>query len=99
LEAHPVNHRGLQLHVTASFGVAELGKPAANVTRLIRLADKALYRAKDAGRNRVECHDLDCPEIANMSESGQFVMSSEPSDAELVESLSSINTKFAGTRH
>ncbi len=96
LEENPVNHRGLQLHVTASFGVAQLGKPAANVTRLIRLADKALYRAKDAGRNRVECHDTERPEIANMSESGQFVMSSEPSDAELSESLSSIKLSFVG---
>ncbi len=97
LEANPVNHRGLQLHVTASFGVAELGKPAANVTRLIRLADKALYRAKDAGRNRVECHDTERPEIANMAESAQFVIPSEPSDMELSESLSEINLSFVGS--
>lgn len=98
LEENPINHRGLHLHITASFGVAELGKPAANVTRLIRLADKALYRAKDAGRNRVECHDTERPEIANMSESGHFVMPSERTDTELSESLSEINLKFVGTQ-
>lgn len=72
LASHPVSHNGIQLHVTASFGVAELGNPATNATRLIRLADKALYRAKDEGRNRVEAHDPSQPEIAAMAESVQF---------------------------
>lgn len=72
LASHPVSHNGIQLHVTASFGVAELGNPATNATRLIRLADKALYRAKDEGRNRVEAHDPSQPEIASMAESTQF---------------------------
>ncbi|MCX7423228.1 MAG: sensor domain-containing diguanylate cyclase [Planctomycetia bacterium] len=98
LEANPVNHGGLQLHVTASFGVAELGKPATNVTRLIRLADKALYRAKNAGRNRVDCHDPARPEIANMAESAHFVMPSEPSDDALSESLSEINLSFVDSQ-
>lgn len=72
LVSHPVNHNGIQMHVTASFGVAEFGKPATNATRLIRLADKALYRAKDEGRNRVEAHDPSQPEIAAMAETAQF---------------------------
>jgi diguanylate cyclase (GGDEF)-like protein len=40
-------------HITASFGVATLveGQPA---DALIDTADRALYRAKEAGRNRVE---------------------------------------------
>ena len=72
LVAHPISYNGIQMRVTASFGVAELGSPATNATRLIRLADKALYRAKDEGRNRVEAHDPSQPQIAAMAESTQF---------------------------
>jgi diguanylate cyclase (GGDEF)-like protein len=72
LASHPISYNGIQLHVAASFGVAELGNPATNATRLIRLADKALYRAKDEGRNRVETHDPQRPEIATMAETSQF---------------------------
>lgn len=74
LVSHPVNYNGIHLHVSASFGVAELGNPASNATRLIRLADKALYRAKEGGRNRVEAHDPNRPEIAMMAESVQFTL-------------------------
>jgi diguanylate cyclase (GGDEF)-like protein len=74
LAEHPVSHNGVQLHVTASFGVAELRRPAPNATRLIRLADKALYRAKDAGRNRVEAHDPQRPEIARLEETASFTL-------------------------
>ncbi|MEJ6001574.1 GGDEF domain-containing protein [Paucibacter soli] len=47
---------GLSLPVTASFGVACL-RPAESVDGAIGRADKALYRAKAAGRNRVELAD------------------------------------------
>ena len=40
--------------VTASVGVAGLGSPACSPEELFELADRALYRAKEAGRNRVE---------------------------------------------
>ncbi len=39
-------------HITASLGVACL-EPGQNACDLIEMADAALYRAKDAGRNRV----------------------------------------------
>ena len=74
LMSHPISHNGIQLHVTASFGVAEFGNPATNATRLIRLADKALYRAKNDGRNRVMNHDPSQAEIASMAESTQFTL-------------------------
>ena len=78
LESHPVSHSGLQLQVTASFGVAEFGNPATNATRLNRLADKALYRAKSGGRNCVEAHDPSQPEIAALAETTQFSMQTVP---------------------
>jgi GGDEF domain-containing protein len=46
--------RGGELSVTVSIGVAESRTPAQQPEQVLRLADKALYRAKQAGRNRVE---------------------------------------------
>jgi diguanylate cyclase (GGDEF)-like protein len=45
--------------VTASFGVAVFPEDAPDATRLVRNADRALYRAKANGRNRVEVFSLD----------------------------------------
>jgi diguanylate cyclase (GGDEF)-like protein len=45
---------GLDLHVTASLGVASYPTHATSSERLERLADAALYVAKRTGRNRVE---------------------------------------------
>ncbi len=41
------------VRITASFGVAELTQDIAGSSDLINRADKALYLAKEAGRNRV----------------------------------------------
>ncbi|HEV7220561.1 MAG TPA: GGDEF domain-containing protein [Terriglobales bacterium] len=43
-----------ELSVTVSIGVAEPTAKTRDVEQVIHLADKALYRAKHAGRNRVE---------------------------------------------
>jgi diguanylate cyclase (GGDEF)-like protein len=43
---------GLSLAVTASAGVAEMPSDASDAAGLFRAADKALYAAKAAGRNR-----------------------------------------------
>lgn len=52
---------GHDIKVTVSIGVATVG-PDDNVAALIREADVQLYRAKDAGRNRV--FPLDDPSLA-----------------------------------
>jgi GGDEF domain-containing protein len=41
------------LSVTVSIGVAESSATGANPAQVVRAADEALYRAKEAGRNRV----------------------------------------------
>lgn len=46
---------GVELNVTASLGVAAFDK-SMDVDELIRVADAALYRAKQNGRNRIEVY-------------------------------------------
>jgi diguanylate cyclase (GGDEF)-like protein len=48
------NHEPAMLSVTVSIGVATSGKEKPEADQVIQAADKALYRAKAAGRNRVE---------------------------------------------
>jgi len=43
-----------ELSVTASIGVASSSEPNSSTEEVIKAADKALYRAKNAGRNRIE---------------------------------------------
>jgi diguanylate cyclase (GGDEF)-like protein len=50
------NPMGKEMHVTVSFGIAVYGVHAKNQELLISHADKALYRAKESGRNRVELY-------------------------------------------
>ncbi len=47
---------GKDFRVTMSFGIAVYGKHAKKQELLISCADKALYKAKDNGRNRVELY-------------------------------------------
>lgn len=47
---------GGDVRVTMSFGIAEYRTHARQLNELIAKADKALYRAKETGRNRVEVY-------------------------------------------
>ena len=52
----PIECHAGQIPVTTSFGVASTNEiRSATQEILVRAADEALYRAKRAGRNRVEC--------------------------------------------
>lgn len=48
-----VLHDGISLSITASFGVADFNAQMNELEDLIKLADVALYKAKDSGRNIV----------------------------------------------
>ncbi|MFW5775471.1 MAG: diguanylate cyclase [Chitinivibrionales bacterium] len=48
--------QGKEIHVSMSFGIAVYGVHARNQEALIQRADKALYCAKENGRNRVELY-------------------------------------------
>jgi len=53
LEQAPLEKDGIPLHPTLSIGVAGFPEDGASVIALVDAADRALYRAKRAGKNRV----------------------------------------------
>ncbi len=70
--SRPIVHGEHVLQVTCSFGVAWLSEKHEDVGSIVNAADKALYRAKQNGRNRVEF----MPEAAEetlASDAGQVV--------------------------
>jgi diguanylate cyclase (GGDEF)-like protein len=54
LEARPIIHGGVEIRVTASFGVASYPVPVPYGDWLVMAADKAMYEAKADGRNCVK---------------------------------------------
>jgi diguanylate cyclase len=56
VEKSSFNHEGKDLHVTVSLGVAEIREKEDGIS-LVARADKALYAAKQDGRNCVYAHD------------------------------------------
>jgi len=53
IEAHPFIYEQKRITVTVSMGVAEVRADIESALTLLRNADKALYAAKNGGRNRV----------------------------------------------
>lgn len=53
LGSHAILWEGQRLEVTASFGVAALEGSMRHLSELVGAADRALYKAKELGRNRV----------------------------------------------
>src|SRR5690606_10456626 len=57
IETHPFIYEGKRLAVTTSMGAAELTTGIESSQTLLKLADQALYAAKNAGRNQVVIAD------------------------------------------
>ncbi|GAK54304.1 diguanylate cyclase with PAS/PAC sensor [Candidatus Moduliflexus flocculans] len=49
-----INAHETLIHITSSMGVAGINHEIHSIEMLLKCADQALYRAKNAGRNRVE---------------------------------------------
>jgi diguanylate cyclase (GGDEF)-like protein len=56
IEQTPLNHHGDQIHLTVSIGLMSSPLTGDNIETLIQCADKVMYRAKNAGRNRSLTH-------------------------------------------
>jgi diguanylate cyclase (GGDEF)-like protein len=57
VESHSFDYEGTIIPITISVGVAGLPNAAVkDVTELVAVADQALYKSKNAGRNRVTIH-------------------------------------------
>ena len=54
IEANPYVRSGISVGVTVSIGIAELANHITSVESLVGASDRALYRAKRGGRNRIE---------------------------------------------
>lgn len=54
VEAEPFVFRGRRIRLTASFGISRGPADSRSFAHLLERADLCLYRAKEAGRNRIE---------------------------------------------
>jgi len=70
IEQTPLNHHGDEIHLTVSIGLMSGPLTGDNIETLIQCADKVMYRAKNAGRNRSLTHADQFPESAENSAFG-----------------------------
>jgi diguanylate cyclase (GGDEF)-like protein len=75
---HGIQVRDVERGVTASFGVATLPYDAVDVDTLMRIADRALYSAKQNGRDRVEAPAAEVGEPAGAGAAGDTVAEVQP---------------------
>jgi diguanylate cyclase (GGDEF)-like protein len=88
LRCDPITIDQLRLQITASFGVAEAHACGAGAPdSLVRLADAALYRAKDAGRDTVVAAERAEAEEERSQTDDKHVSEGAPNDLDLVQDL------------
>lgn len=65
VEASSFDVRGKEVQITVSLGLASYPHDGADVDMIVGKADKALYRAKRTGRNRVAAYEISDDEEGN----------------------------------
>ena len=82
IEATPVDVDGKTVRMTASFGVSCYPAPGVgNLNDLLKAADKALYVAKEGGRNRVCLAEPEPEEVAAAADAGADGVAPGPATA------------------
>lgn len=74
IQVRLMEHRGVTLHVTISIGIAVRTADMQSPSDLLKAADRALYAAKQAGRNRV-CTPPEAAEDLPASHQGLRIVS------------------------
>ncbi len=57
IDAAKITIDGKQVHITASFGIAQLNNEHSTFNQIFHRADIALYQAKNSGRNCIKLAD------------------------------------------
>ena len=63
IENSETEHNGKRIKFTISIGVAQVSSPDQDVDDLVQLADEAMYKAKQAGRNRTVAAEKISPKV------------------------------------
>jgi two-component system cell cycle response regulator len=90
-------HSGQRVSITGSFGVACLPADTGEVDALIRLADRALYAAKDAGRDQVLLASHGGPDTLPTAAADVPVAGDRPAELGALELLADIVDAQLGT--
>lgn len=67
IEQTPLNHHGDEIPITVSIGLMSGLLTSDNIEHLMQCADKVMYRAKNAGRNRSLAHTDQFPTLTAMA--------------------------------